>query len=54
MDIEQVTLEDLVAELRKNSANDIEFAQRVAAACCHLVERKADPPAAIRAVFRTH
>ena len=54
MNIEQFTLEDFVAELRKNSSNDIEFARRVAAACCNLVERKADPLAAIRTVFRTH
>ena len=46
------TLEALVAELRANADTDIEFAQRVAMACCALIESKVDPVAAIRATFR--
>jgi hypothetical protein len=46
------TLETLVAELRANADTDIEFAQRVAMACCALVETKVDAVAAIRATFR--
>ncbi len=46
------TLESLVAELRQNAENDVEFAQRVAMPCIALVETKADPAAAIRVTFR--
>jgi hypothetical protein len=46
------TLEDLVAELRSNANDDLEFAQRVALACVALVETKADAIAAIRVTFR--
>lgn len=46
------SLESLVAELRSNAGDDVELAQRVALVCCTLVEEKAHPVAAIRAVFR--
>ena len=46
------TLEELVVELRSHSLDDVEFAQRVAIACCLLIERNLDPVAAIRVVFR--
>lgn len=46
------TLSDLVAELRKNSSNDIDFAQRVALACCTLVKHDQASPAVIQTVFK--
>ncbi len=46
------SLEEPIAELRQNSANDVEFAHRVAMACIVLFETKADPAAAIRVTFR--
>jgi len=49
---EAPSLDDLVAELRENANNDVEFAQRVALACIARVESKADPAAAIRVTFR--
>lgn len=52
MDVANATLEALVTEMRANTANDVEFARRVALACCKLFDEKADPVAAIRAVFR--
>jgi hypothetical protein len=42
--MDETTLETLVAELRQNASNDVEFVQRVALACIALVETKADPP----------
>jgi hypothetical protein len=47
-----IALEDLVAELRPNANNDVEFAQRVALACIAVVEMKTDPAAATRVTFR--
>jgi len=46
------TLRDLVAELRKNSSNDIVFAQRVALICCRLVKHDQASLAAIQMVFK--
>ena len=46
------TLYDLVDQLRLNAGTDVEFAQRVALVCCHLVATKADAIAAIQAAFR--
>ncbi len=52
MDAPKQSLEDLLAEFRSHSLDDVEFAQRVAIACCLLIERNLDPVAAIRVVFR--
>lgn len=46
------TLDDLVDQLRLNATTDVQFAQRVALVCCHLATAKADPAAAIRAMFQ--
>ena len=46
------TLEALAAELRANADSDVEFAQRVALACCALIESKVDAVGAIRTTFR--
>lgn len=47
------TLEDLVDHLRANADTDVQFAQRVALACCMLIDNKVDAIAAIRTTFRT-
>ena len=39
-------------QLRENAETDVQFAQRVAMACCALVETKVDGAAAIRTTFR--
>ena len=52
MDLVNPTLEDLIAELRTNADTDVQFAQRVAMACCTLIENKVDAIAAIRTTFR--
>ena len=54
MEADQVTLEDLCAEIRKSASSDVEFAQRVALVCCKLVEGKEHPFEAIPKVFRIH
>ena len=46
------TLEDLVHHLRAHADSDVQLAQRVAMACCHLIETKVDPIAAIGTTFR--
>ncbi len=46
------TLELLITEVRSNGETDVEFAQRVALICVHLLETKQDPVAAIRTTFR--
>ncbi len=48
------TLEALIAELRENADTDVQFAPRVALACCALIETKVDAIAAIRTTFRIH
>jgi hypothetical protein len=50
--LRRINLEDLVAQLRENTSNDVEFAQRVALACIALIETKTEPVAAIRVTFR--
>ena len=52
MNLIDPTLEDLVAELRTNADTNVQFAQRVAMACCTLIETKVDAIAAIRTTFR--
>jgi len=46
------TLDDLVTQFRVSAVTDVQLAQRVALACCKLIEVKEDPLAAIRIVFR--
>jgi len=44
-------LDDLIAELRKNSYDDAAFAQRVALVCCFLVRSDSSSVEAIRGGF---
>ena len=46
------TFDDLVDQLRLNASTDVQFPQRVALVCCHLVPTKDDAGSALRTMFR--
>ena len=45
------SLADLIVEVRKNSRDDVAFAQRIALVCCYLIERDQASTTAIQTVF---
>lgn len=52
MNLRTPTLDDLIDQLRSNAGTDAQLAQRVAMACCFLIETKVDAIAAIHTMFR--
>ena len=52
MNTDTPTLDDLINQLRLNASTDVQFDQRVALVCCHLIATKVDPVGAIRRMFQ--